>query len=240
MPKGTDEQHFETACREWAKGCLQNYDWLMTFHTEESDKKTHQPHCHILLRTRGKDGVRIHLNNEERDTFREYFAVCLRNHGIEANATKRFSRGKTQRSLSQTEYNNLKRFKSSKDRAKAHAIARKKTILSNNLQARTAEIREAVFSNTSLPDHAAISFLKKKRAEQLQTAIRAQQELRTSDKPSDHVLGSEVRKFVENFEPVESQQQKTLRKIRSQQSEHIRRMQAMKRRKQNEKRGNVR
>lgn len=240
MPKGTDEQQFEAACRDWAKSCLKNYDWLMTFHTEHSDEKTHQPHCHILLRTRGKDGTRLHLNNEERDAFREHFAVCLRYHGIEANATKRFSRGRTQKSLTQAEFNNLKRFKNAKDRAKAHAIARKKIILSKNLQNRTKEIRDAVISNTSLPDHAAISFLKKKRAKQLQTAIRAEQELKASDKPSDHILGTELRKFVENFEPVESQQQKTLRKVRSQQAEHIRRMQAMKQRKQNEKRENIR
>lgn len=231
MPKGTDEKKFELACREWAKNSLQNYDWLMAFHTESSDKRTHQPHCHILLRTKGKDGTRIHLNNEERDVLREYFAVCLRNRGIQANATKRISRGKTQKSLIQSEYNNLKRFKNNKDRAKAYAIAKKKTLLTQNLSTRVEEIKEAVYSNTNIPDHEAIRFLKKKRTEQIQTAIRAEKELRMSDNPSDHILGKEIRKFVENFGPVESLQQKTLREVHQRQAEQIRRMQAMKRRK---------
>lgn len=52
MPAGTDEDKFKAACSQWAKDMLDGYDYLLAFHLPGNDRKTTQPHCHILLRTK--------------------------------------------------------------------------------------------------------------------------------------------------------------------------------------------
>ena len=99
MPTGTPTEGFKAACRQWAQDCLSGHDHLIAFHTAENDQKTTQPHCHILLRTVGHDGRRFHVDNARREAMREHFASCLRDQGIEANATQRWQRGVTRRSL---------------------------------------------------------------------------------------------------------------------------------------------
>ena len=62
MPAGTPTEGFKAACRKWAQDTLSGYDYLMAFHTPENDRRTTQPHCHILLRTIGHDGRRFHVD----------------------------------------------------------------------------------------------------------------------------------------------------------------------------------
>lgn len=52
MPAGTDEEKFKRACSQWAEDMLDGYDYLLAFHLPGNDKKTTQPHCHVLLRTK--------------------------------------------------------------------------------------------------------------------------------------------------------------------------------------------
>ena len=63
------KKNFQKSCRMWAKDMLPGYDYLIAFHLKSNDKKTHQPHCHILLRTISKDGKRFHLDNQETAAF---------------------------------------------------------------------------------------------------------------------------------------------------------------------------
>lgn len=79
MPAGTPPEGFKAACRKWAQDTLSGYDYLMAFHTPENDRRTTQPHCHILLRTIGHDGRRFHIDNTRREEMREHFAVCCAN-----------------------------------------------------------------------------------------------------------------------------------------------------------------
>lgn len=104
MPIGTPTEGFKAACHKWAQDTLTGHDYLIAFHTPENDQRTTQPHCHILLRTISHDGRRFHVDNARREEMREHFAVCLREQGIEANATQRWQRGMTRRSLEQSEY----------------------------------------------------------------------------------------------------------------------------------------
>ena len=55
MPAGTDEDKFKAACSQWAKDMLDGYDYLLAFHLPGNDRKTTQPHCHILLRTKNRE-----------------------------------------------------------------------------------------------------------------------------------------------------------------------------------------
>ena len=89
MPIGTPTEGFKAACHKWAQDTLTGHDYLIAFHTPENDQRTTQPHCHILLRTISHDGRRFHVDNARREEMREHFAVCLREQGIEANATQR-------------------------------------------------------------------------------------------------------------------------------------------------------
>lgn len=125
MPAGTDEDKFKAACSQWAKDMLDGYDYLLAFHLPGNDRKTTQPHCHILLRTKNREGKRIHLANDELSAMREHFAACLLKCGIEANATRRWSRGQTQQGISQAEHHVLNnRRMSEQDRARVYAIAK--------------------------------------------------------------------------------------------------------------------
>ena len=138
MPKGTDSEGFKKACKQWAKHNLENYDYVLAYHIEGEDSRTKQPHCHILVRTIGKDGKRFRVSNAQRDEWREDFAKCLQKEGILANATRRWSRDKDTKGISQEEHHASKRRqKTDKERARDHAIARKK----KQLAARRSETR---------------------------------------------------------------------------------------------------
>ncbi len=170
MPAGTDHKGFKKACDQWAKDCLENYDYLIAYHFEGEDDRSGQPHCHILVRTVGKDGKRLHISNEERDLMREHFAKCLNKEGIRATATRRWSRIKTEKSVSQEEYHaQKKREKTDKERARDHAIARKK----KQLAARKS----------------------KKIDQTVKLVNRAIHELSESDYLDDHKLASSLTKF---------------------------------------------
>ena len=166
MPVGTSTEGFKAACHKWAQDTLTGHDYLMAFHTSENDQRTTQPHCHILLRTIGHDGRRFHIDNARREEMREHFAVCLREQGIEANATKRWQRGVTRRSLGQPEFHNTRKVQSDKERARKHAIARKKrTKLLKTMQHRLQDVERSVRSGKPIPDHPGIVKAKAKRQE---------------------------------------------------------------------------
>lgn len=127
MPVGTDQDKFKKACEHWAKDTLEAYDYLVAYHFEGEDPKSNHPHCHILVRSVGHNGKRLHISNSDRDQMREHFAKCLNKEGIRATATRRWSRAQAEKGISQEEYHIQKRrYKSDKKRAQAHAIARKK------------------------------------------------------------------------------------------------------------------
>lgn len=126
MPASTPEDKFKNACRKWANDTLSGYEFVLGFHTASTDQKTNQPHCHIIVSTIGKDGKRMHIDNQTRDAMREHFVACLKDFGIEATATRRWSRGKVLKGVPISEIHNERKFASSQERAKAHAIARKK------------------------------------------------------------------------------------------------------------------
>ena len=219
MPEGTDTKKFEEATTKWAESVLKNHDYLMAFHNHESDERSHQPHVHILLRNVGKDGKRFHLNNAERNAVREHLAKCFRDVGIEVNATSRDVRGKTVRSLKDGEYRAVRRFKDDKDRARAHAISRKKKKTGNPDLPKTFKQRvKDAQSSHPIPDHPAITKLKKRREETVASFKSAAESL---DKGSnqDRELAKNIRKHIDNFPPVKSWTQSMQDKVLSKQRE---------------------
>lgn len=235
MPEGVDEEKFSKSCRMWAKDMLEGYDYLIAFHLKSNDKKTHQPHCHILLRTINKEGKRFHLDNQESAAFREHFAACLLKNGIEANATRRWSRGKTIKSVSQADYHVAKnRVMSSEERARVYAMSKKRNLL-NHQKARMQRVADAFEIGAQIEDPEEISKAKKTRKKVVGLATGAANQLLRSQNPTDRELGKKLKVHYDNLAPVESAQQKMLRKMNEERAQQIRRLQAMKRRKRFER-----
>lgn len=217
MPFGTDVDKFKKACRTWAKDCLEGYDYLVAFHFAETDHRTKNPHCHILLNTMGKDHKRFHISNEEREIMREHFAACLGFYGIRANCTRRAVRGKTVKGLSQTEYHAHKRFLSNKERAKLYAMdkkRKKKSGLTDNMERRQQRVSEAIRNNQTIPDHEAIKRAKKTREEITTKTENILRELEQTNNITHHNLAHKMKEFYNRLEPVESREQRAVRLVR--------------------------
>ena len=230
MPAGTDEEKFKTACGQWAKDMLDGYDYLLAFHLPGNDKKTTQPHCHVLLRTKNREGKRIHLANDELAAMREHFAACLFKCGIEANATRRWSRGKTQQGISQAEHHVLNnRRMSEQDRARVYAIAKKRELLKRQ-QAQVEKIHSAFKEGKAIPDSPSIQKTKKTRKTVAYLAEQASRKLLESPYSEDQHLGRKMQNYYSKLEPVESAEQKTLRQLNEAKQQQIKRMQAMRKR----------
>lgn len=89
MPPGTDRKGVTDAARDFAKAEFgDNYSYVFATHDDEK-----HPHVHLCVKALGKDGVRLHPRKPDLQRWREIFADKLKDHGIEANATKRQVRG---------------------------------------------------------------------------------------------------------------------------------------------------
>ena len=230
MPAGTPTDGFKAACRKWAQDTLTGHDYLMAFHTPENDQRTTQPHCHILLRTIGYDGRRFHVDNARREEMREHFAVCLREQGIEANATQRWQRGVTRRSLGQPEFHNARKAQTDKERARKHAIARKKkTLLLKTMQNRLQDVELSVRSGKPIPDPPGIVQAKAKRQELTDLLNDVINELNVGP-TQDKKLAQATKEHLLKLPPVESATQEAVRSL-SKQARLLQKAQAQKKQK---------
>lgn len=231
MPAGTNEQKFAAACREWAKSNLYDFDYLLAFHNPSNDLRTGQPHCHVLIRNLSREGKRLHIDNMRRDAMRESFAACLSRHGIKANATSRWVRGRTEKGLKQPEFHAAKRFQSEKERARAFAIDKKRKLKQlKTFSNRQKEIQNHLERNTDIPDHPGITKAKKRRKQLQDTVRKTVQELSASPDSNDRKLAESMQAYYSNLGLVESRQQRELREAKETKAKQIRRMQAAKNR----------
>lgn len=94
MAAGSPRDRVQDAARTWARETFgDRHDWIMVRH----DDKDH-PHVHVTVRAVGSDGRRLAPGPKDLQEWRERFARELRRLGVEAEATPRQARGKTQRS----------------------------------------------------------------------------------------------------------------------------------------------
>lgn len=95
MPAGTDEHAVFMAAREFAKSEFENFQYAMALHTMDTDpdkSPSPNPHVHLCVKATGLDGVRLNPRKDDLQRWRERFAQCLREHGVEADATRRVHR----------------------------------------------------------------------------------------------------------------------------------------------------
>ncbi|MEX3960305.1 relaxase/mobilization nuclease domain-containing protein [Trinickia sp. EG282A] len=93
MPPGTNRQAVRDAARGFA--ALEFGDgraYVFAAHDDEA-----HPHVHLSVQVRGPDGRRLNPRKEDIRRWRERFAEQLREHGVDANATPRLTRGVSQR-----------------------------------------------------------------------------------------------------------------------------------------------
>lgn len=95
MPSGTDPQAVADAARAFAqKTFAGDYDYLLAHHNLDSDpKRPENPHAHLTVKTRGRDGRRLDPRKADLQAWRARFARELRERGVMAEATPRRVRG---------------------------------------------------------------------------------------------------------------------------------------------------
>ncbi len=99
MPACTDPEVVADAARAFAQKTFgEHYDYLLAHHNKESDpKRPENPHAHLTIRTRGRDGQRLDPRKHDLQAWREAFALELRERGVVAEATPRRVRGITRK-----------------------------------------------------------------------------------------------------------------------------------------------
>jgi hypothetical protein len=90
MPRGTDPLTVQRAAREFAKIELADHKHVMVLHDHQAN-----PHVHISVRAESKHGKRLNPRKADLHRWRETFAEKLRGHGVEAEATRQATRGRT-------------------------------------------------------------------------------------------------------------------------------------------------
>lgn len=93
MPPGTNRDGVHRAVRDFARQEFGGrFDYVFVSHDD-----TDHPHAHLAVKAQGYDSRRLNPRKADLQRWRETFAEKLREHGIEANATKRQSRGITKK-----------------------------------------------------------------------------------------------------------------------------------------------
>ena len=87
MPRGTDPDAVKGAAREFAQTELAGHRWLMVLHDHQAN-----PHVHLSVRAESISGQRLNPRKGDLQRWRETFAEKLRDRGIQAEATRQFTR----------------------------------------------------------------------------------------------------------------------------------------------------
>lgn len=89
MPENTPHEAVREAARRFAKETFgKNHEYVFALHTDEP-----HPHVHLTVKMRGFNGKRLNPRKADLQSWREGFALQMRDQGIEAEATPRVSRG---------------------------------------------------------------------------------------------------------------------------------------------------
>jgi hypothetical protein len=88
MPRGTDPLAVQRAAREFAQAELVDHKFVMVLHDHQAN-----PHVHISVRAESRLGKRLNPRKADLHRWRETFADKLRDHGIEAEASRQATRG---------------------------------------------------------------------------------------------------------------------------------------------------
>ena len=91
MPRGTDPLAVQRAAREFAQVELADHKYVMVLHDHQAN-----PHVHISVRAESRHGKRLNPRKADLHRWRETFAEKLRGYGVDAEASRQATRGKSQ------------------------------------------------------------------------------------------------------------------------------------------------
>lgn len=99
MPPGTDQTAVAEAARAFAQKIFGGeHDYLLAHHNHDSDpKRPENPHAHLTIKTRDREGQVLNPRKADLQAWREGFALELRERGVVAEATARRVRGITRK-----------------------------------------------------------------------------------------------------------------------------------------------
>lgn len=100
MPEGTNELALRRAVRDFAGKEFEGHQYVMALHTFETDpdkNPSRHPHIHLAVKAYSENLVRLHPMKADLQRWREGFAEALIEHGVDASASKRVQRFKSER-----------------------------------------------------------------------------------------------------------------------------------------------
>ena len=187
MPAGTQPQGLLSAARSFLKeefGCSRRYAFVL--HTDQP-----HPHVHVVVKALDDRGVRLRVDRSTLRRWREKFARHLREHGIEANATDRATRGNARQTKKDPIFRATRRGESTHMRRRVHEVA-------------------FDLSGGKMSAEAGGSRLSRTRSE-VQAGWLALRLLLL--KQGERVLADEVRRFVEQMPPAWTEREWLAREI---------------------------
>jgi hypothetical protein len=90
MPRGTDALIVQRAAREFARIELADQKYVMVLHDHQAN-----PHVHLSVRAESMHGKRLNPRKADLHRWRETFAEKLRGWGVDAEATRQATRGRS-------------------------------------------------------------------------------------------------------------------------------------------------
>lgn len=92
MPNGTIPELVRDAAREFARETFPGHKYVFVLHT---DGKGEAPHVHLVVRAERSDGVRLNPRKDDLGQWRQRFAQRLQDRGVNAVASRAWTRGQT-------------------------------------------------------------------------------------------------------------------------------------------------
>jgi hypothetical protein len=90
MPRGTDALIVQRAAREFARIELADHKYVLVLHDHQAN-----PHVHLSVRAESVHGKRLNPRKGDLHRWRETFAEKLRGWGVDAEATRQATRGRS-------------------------------------------------------------------------------------------------------------------------------------------------
>lgn len=217
MPAKTDPEKMASAVRDFARERFQAHQYVMALHTNDTDPADNppeHPHVHLILRAEDENGQRIYIRKSDLRIWREEFAAQLRAHGVEANATSRAERGRTEKGIRSAEWHVRKRYEK-------HLRAGKNPEPPIAKSARFRQAAEELKGGCLDPKPWEIAMAARRRhvVSELRRAVER------LEAEGEKEFAREVNRFIQDMPNVESETRKTQRALVKQVRDRLQRIQ---------------
>lgn len=199
MPEGTDPQKVLRAAKTFADKTFGGERmYALVLHTDQA-----HPHVHLTVKTRGYDGKNLNPRKADLQAWRESFAHELRALGVAAEATPRRSRGVVKKPRKQAVFH----------MERAHA-AGKRTVRPE-VQLRKWEEALQEFKGVDRPKARPWEAKIAERQEKVRNAWKGTADvLAKHPDPNAQALAKQIRQFIKEMPPVQTERQHMVEQIR--------------------------